>query len=226
MKSMPSDQPTVEEIIRNDTSNAIIKHTYLEKGKEVTRYVYPLTFTTENLNKLWIAAKPFRTIFGHEHDDDFIKFVSFFLDLSDPSVARAKGLFWIVDDFLGLFYISDITPNVDASVHFTFFDGAFQRRKPLIVAALRYGFQHYNLHRFSTEVPHYVKVPLIRDNDGKVILDSNGKPKQKFNAFKAVESLGFKYEGKRREVRPFDNKFFDVNIYGLLRSEFNQTYGL
>lgn len=209
----------------------ILSLSYEEKGKPVARSIYPLLFTPENIGKLWQAAKPFKTIFGHEHDGDFVKFLSFFLDMQDSDTgelapAKAKGLFWVVDDFLGLFYISDITPGLDASVHFVFFDRAFERRQPLIIAALRYGFKKYGLHRFSTEVPLYVNVPIIRDAEGKPILDKNGKQEQKFNAFKAVESLGFKQEGRRREIRSFAKKNFDVKIYGLLKSEFEAMHGL
>jgi RimJ/RimL family protein N-acetyltransferase len=37
--------------------------------------------------------------------------------------------------------------------------------------------------------------------------------------FKFIERLGFKQEGRKRAARLYKGHWFDVNIYGILRSE-------
>jgi hypothetical protein len=215
MNSMP---------IEAEHPEPILKFKYIEKGVEVERSIYPLRFTMDNLNKLWLAAKKYKSIFGYEHNGDFWKFVAYFVNLEDDKPAQAKGLFWVVDDFIGLFFLTDIIPELDASVHFTFFDGGVRRRHPLVMAALDYGFKKYGLKRFSTEVPLYVTSNILKDKNGKPIRDANGKMKQDFNPFKAVENLGFVKEGRKRQMRLYNGKYFDVNMYGLLREDFYARY--
>lgn len=164
--------------------------------------IYPLALSLDNLKKLWEIGKQYRTIFGHEFGDDFWKFVSFFVTLSEGEQAKANGLFWIVDDFAGMLYLTDIDPPIDTSVHFAFYKSLGSCKIPIMLEGLNYCFQKYNFHRLSTEVPLFAT---------------------KYT-FEKVKALGFRYEGRKLESRLFDGKLFHVDFYGLLQKSFYETF--
>lgn len=172
------------------------------RDKNVTHRVQPMILSLDNIERIWKVGKQYRTIFGQDYGDDFWKFVSFFVTLNDNEPAKANGLFWLVDDFAGMFYMTNIDPTVDAMVHFAFYKPMGACKTPLIRLALKYCFDKYQFHRISTEAPLFAAK----------------------HTFKQIEELGFVWEGRRRAARYFDGKYFHVNYYGLLREEFEKKW--
>ena len=165
------------------------------KGKFL-RSIYPMPLSRSNLLKFWEHSSKYPTIFNTEIRGDFQKFCELFIDEHNGELT-GRGLFWRVDDFVGVVYMTNIQPAHDALVHMSFFDGRLKGRQPLMKAMLQYVFKKYMFRRLTAEVPEYV-VPYTID---------------------FVKALGFKFEGKKRRSTPFDNKYFDTNIFGVLREE-------
>lgn len=180
----------------------ILRVTCAEKRGSIERSVYPVQLTLDNLKIMWREFSKFRTILGHEVHGDFWKFISLFVTLKEGQEAESRGLYWRVDDFVGMFYITDFSAGEDAFLHYTFFDRVMKGRQDLIVRMLDYIFTRYEFHRVSVEIPLYAS-PYT---------------------FVAAENLGFMKEGRKRQSRMFDGKLFDVNYYGMLRSEFYSRY--
>jgi len=157
-----------------------------------------MILSIENLQRIWEVGKQYKTIFGHDYKGDFWKFVSFFATVEDDQPAKSNGLFWVIDDFAGMFYLTNINAPFDTDVHFAFYKSMGTCKTPLIMKALDYCFNKYKFHRVSTEAPLF---------------------SAKYT-FQQIEQLGFVWEGRRRSARYFDGKYFHVNYYGLLRDEF------
>jgi RimJ/RimL family protein N-acetyltransferase len=130
----------------------------------------------ENLNKFWEQSKKFPVLFNEEVNGDFKKFVELFLYQISNEVS-INGTFWVIDDFVGIYYLNHIVPEVDAQVHYSFFDSVQNGREELTKKMLSYVFNRYNFHRLSVNIPCFAHDPT----------------------FNFVERLGFKFEGKRRE---------------------------
>ena len=93
--------------------------------------------------------------------------------------------------------MTDIIPAVDASVHYSFFDGRHKGRAELVKEMLRFGFEKFQFQRMTVQVPLYAN--------------------QYTRIF--IESLGFKKEGRKRRAARFKGDWFDVNFYGILPEE-------
>ena len=179
------------------SQEAVVTEICREKQQLIERSVYPMPLTMESLRIFWEKSKVYPTLFTQETRGDFELFIR--LLLNDDMTP--KGLFFVVDDFVGVFYFTEMLQQgnrlVDASVHYTFFDGRTRGRKDLTKAMLRYGFEKYGFQRFTAAIPLYAKP----------------------DAFSFTESLGFTKEGRKRKAIWFDNQWFDVNIFGLLKAE-------
>ena len=179
--------------------NPVVTCLCREPNNNVIRSVYPLILTPENLNKLWVKCKGLRTVFEKEINDDFHKFVSLFLAGHDN--IQARGLMWVIDDFVGVYYIDNIVPGLDANAHYIFFDRRHTGREELTKQMLNYLFQEYQFHRLSINLAYYAT-----------------------HASKHfVQQLGFKVEGRRRSSIKFNGVWFDVGLYGLLNPSFEDT---
>lgn len=162
--------------------------------------VYPLILTPENLNKFWLKAKEFPTVYGHEIEN-IDNFIDLFFPQNPDGTLASSGLFWVVDDFLGVFYLTEITEDggelVDANAHYTFFDRKHKGRIPLVKEMLKFWFSKYGFNRLSAVIPNYT-TPQARHF--------------------AME-CGMSYEGKKRKSAKYKGEYFDVNLYGILKSE-------
>lgn len=185
---MPVENPVISEDILQVTCD--------EPSGKITHTVRRLILTPQNLHTFWTKARQFKTLFNQEVRDDFKKFLEVFLR-DGPNGVETNGLFWVVDDFMGLLYITDIVPECDALAEYTFFDRRTRGREPLVRAMLKYVFDKYNFNRLTVEVGVYAHPATM----------------------KFIESVGFKNEGRKRRATLFDNKWFDVLIYGILKEE-------
>lgn len=182
------------------SSEAIFRLECDEPDGKVTRSVYPLEFTPENIRKFWDRAKMFPSLYGKEILNDERAFAQIFMRTNALDEYELNGLLWVVDDFTGVFYLSDITFDrampVDALVHYTFFDKRHKGRAPLVKRMIKYVFDRYKFQRLSAEVPLYTKEHTRH----------------------FITNLGFHYEGKRCKSAFYKGDWFDTNLYGILRS--------
>lgn len=175
----------------------VVTVTCPEPDGEVEHKVYPLIFTPENLEKLYLHVKKFPTVFGKQYLN-FSDFMSlFFTFIPETGDVTSKGIFYVVDDFTGVFYVTDIIWPYDALVHYSFFDRRHNGRVPLVKAMLEHLFAKYGFYRLSAEIPNYAS-PGVR---------------------RFTEQCGFSLEGKRRQCVDYKGQRFDVNLYGILDKE-------
>lgn len=160
----------------------------------IVRHVRPMIFTPNSVRTFWEKSSKHKTLFTEEINKDFGKFCRLLFNEGVNGI-EPNGLYWVVDDFVGVLYMTRITP-VDAVTHYAFFDGRQRGREVLVKSMIQYVFNEFGFHRLSVEVPYYAR-----------------------NIFPFIESIGFKHEGRKRSASWYDNKWFDVNCFGLLRSE-------
>ena len=177
-----------------------------EKRGEVTRDIFALSDSGMDINTLkmfWEKARPFKTLFNKEIQDNFEKFLSMFVRQDTNGTPVINGLFWQVDEAMtGMYYMTDIIVGYDATVHFVFFDRILNGRKEMTMMMLRYLFEKYQFRRLSVEIPKYVI-------DG---------PKT------FVKCIGFKPEGRKRKAAFYNGEWYDTSIYGILPEEIGKDY--
>ena len=166
-----------------------------EPEGSITRHIYPLMFTPENLVKFYEKSAQFPILFGRPINS-IAEFLPYIIDIDDNGVVKVNGAFWVIDDFVGVMYLNGIG-DTGALAHITFFDRRFRGRQKLIKGMLRHVFDTYKLHRISVQLPGYVGLSTM----------------------KFVSGMGFKLEGKLREAARYKDKDFDILLYGILESE-------
>ena len=171
------------------------------KKGDVEYTISPLIFTPENLALFWQKSSKYPTLFNAEVRADLKKFLSVFADQDSNGRIFSKGLFWRIDTpevpLVGVFYMMDIFHPIEATVHFSFFDGRVKGRAPLAKALLKYVFEEYGFQRLNAALPVYVAKA----------------------SFQFVEDLGFQKEGRKRRAVEFDHKYFDEVLYGILKED-------
>lgn len=167
-----------------------------EPSGVIDRNVYPMIFTPDNMQKFWERASEHRVLFSDEIAGSFKSFLEVFMSQEADGRIIGRGIVWIVDDFVGAYYMDHITSH-EARVHFTFFDGRLRGREHLTKAMLNYVFDRYKFRRLNVEIPCYANAQV--------------------NKF--VESLGFKHEGRKRKCIAYKGDVFDSKLYGLLSEE-------
>lgn len=179
-------------------SDVVVRCDCNEPDGIVTREVRLLRFTPENLSKFWAQAKKHRTIFRFEIGGDFRKFMDRFVKQGPGGDLLPTGIFWVVDDFVGVFYLTDIDIGIDAVAHYSFFDGRHHGREKLVMEMLKYVFETIKFHRLTSEIPLHASP----------------------HTHNFVEhTVGFKKEGRKRAASELNGKFYDLNIYGLTKDE-------
>lgn len=165
-----------------------------EPRQTVTRVVRQFAFTEDNLKALYAQVSKFRTFMGKD-----INNIQDMLDIFLTQDLIPRGLCLVVDDFVGIFWLTDINGLFDASVHYTFFDRRQRGREKLCRAAIKYCFDTFKFHRLSTAVPEYeIKVARY------------------------VANLGFTYTGRFRKNRVIQDRLYDTLLYDVLRTEANE----
>lgn len=178
-------------------SEPILVATCVEPDGTFERSVYPMMLTPETLKTFWEKSKQFKYLFDNNVNGDFKKFCELFLYDGPNGELQSNGLFWVVDDFVGVFYMTHIVPGSDAKVHYTFFDRRHRGRRDLAMEMIKYVFRKYNFRRLSVEIPLYATE----------------------HAFKFIDSLGFRKEGRRRKAIWHNDDWFDVALFGILKEE-------
>ena len=163
-----------------------------EDGEIITRHVYPMMFNIANLERFWKNAQKFRVLFTEEIDS-FNDFCNIFLARQGDKVF-SRGLFWVVDDFVGIFYLTDITPPTNAYAHFTWFDRKLNGRQELTRKMMEHVVSTYGLNRISVQVPVYA----VR------------------GVFSFIKQVGFKPEGRMKYTHPFRGRLYDSLNFGYI----------
>lgn len=187
----------INNLIEGSMKDPIFSTVCSERDGEVSRSVYSFEHTRENLLKFYEKSKDLKTIFSKEFFGDFEKFTSTFFTKSVNDEITPQGLFWLVDDFVGMFYVTDIYPGIDAQCHYLFFDKKHRGRENLAKDMLKYLFNEFKFHRLSIELPNYAS-------------DSTRR---------FIQNIGFHYEGKKVKSTILNGVWYDTNLYGLLRDE-------
>lgn len=168
-----------------------------EPNGKIIRKVYPLVFTKENIQKFYDKSNRYRTLFWKETEHDFAKFLSLLLREGPNGTVQPNGLFWVIDDFIGVFFLTHILPSEDAQVHYTFFDGRHKGRDEITRKMLAYIFTTFEFRRLSAEIPAFA---------GGLVTQF-------------AREVGFKGEGLKRKASYYKNDWFDVKLYGILKEE-------
>ncbi|KKM83208.1 hypothetical protein LCGC14_1311760 [marine sediment metagenome] len=177
--------------------NCILTHMCHEPEGDSERSVRLMPLSIDNLKKFWELAKQFRTLFNEEIRGDFKKFIDVFLYYDARNQLQTRGLFWVLDDFAGVYYMTKIVPGVDALVHVNMLDGRFKGREEITKRLVLHAFEKYGFHRLTVQVPVYIKPNVIR----------------------FIRNLGFVSEGRLRGLVYYHDKWFDVFSFGIFKDE-------
>ena len=159
----------------------------------------PATLTFATLKGYYDRLKEFKTVFNSYIANNIDDFITLFVSGDGKDDIKATGLIWEVDD-VGIFYLTDIAVGHDALAHFNFWDRRLRGRERLIRGAVWYAMNEFDLHRVTVEVGMFAAKWLPS----------------------AVERIGFKREGRKREALKYEGKWFDSLIYSMLKSEVNK----
>lgn len=127
------------------------------------------------------------------------QFMDFFMFRQGDTNFRSKGLCARIDDYVGIFWLTDLqfnAPPFEASIHYTFFDRRHRGRIELCRKAIEYCFDTYGFNRLWTKVPLYIGPTL-----------------------NFIEQIGFKKEGRMRQNAMYKGQLFDTNLYALTKDE-------
>lgn len=175
--------------------HAVLEVECPEPEGTIVRTVKPAYLTIGRLKEYWERLKGFNNLFNDYVAGDVDTFIRSFVDTGPGGEVRATGLIYEVDD-VGLMFLTNLKPH-EALAHFTFWDQRLKGREPLLEAGVRFAFEEFGFHRIAVEIPLYADKWL----------------------FKVIEGIGFIKEGRKREAVPYKGKFFDVNLYSVLRRE-------
>ncbi len=177
--------------------NCIVTHMCHEPEGDSERSIRLMPLSVNNLEKFWKKAGQYRTLFNEEIRGDFKKFIDVFLYYDVKDQIQTRGLFWVLDDFAGVYYMTRIVPGIDALVHVNMLDGRFKGREEITKRLLLHVFEKYGFHRLTVQVPVYIKPNVIR----------------------FIRNLGFVSEGRLRGLVCYHDKWFDVFSFGIFKDE-------
>ena len=163
-----------------------------EPEGDILRNVWKFSFTKENTLKLYEQASKFPVLFGRPLTD-VTDMVNHFIAHTLSGEIEPQGLIWIVDDFKGMFYLNNIT-DIEADVHYSFFDRRHKGREVLVRAMVAQVFEQYKFVRLNAYVPAQAG----------------------FGVRSFVERCGFRIEGRKRKASWWKERWFDVHMFGIL----------
>lgn len=173
-----------------------------EPNKTVVRSVRLFEFNPENGLRFWEEAKKFPKIFNTIPTETAPEFLDAFFKWDEVRMtATAESLLWVVDDFVGVFSLTNIYHPDDALMHFTFFDKRIKGRDELVREMIRYVFITYGFHRLSAEIPAYSSPGVLRF---------------------ITEKVGLSLEGRKKKAIPFHEDRADLLLYGITKEDVEQ----
>lgn len=175
------------------TRRLLTNRVVVDDGKNT---VMEMPYSRANLAALYNRCRKYRTLFNQEIREDIGVFASIFLDQHSEDLFDARGIVWVINDLDGMMYMTNIGTD-QAIVHFALFKKQLRENYDLGRKMVKYVFNHYGFQRIGAEVPVYVQ-PWV---------------------FTYVKNLGFIDEGNRRRSVRFDSKYFDMRLFGILKTE-------
>lgn len=169
---------------------------------EVVRSVYPFIFSEDNIKTFWNRASKYPQVFGRLVPPSIEEFLNMFFYLDGEGLWKTNNLFYVVDDFVGMLSLTNISHPDDALMHFAFYDGRLQGREQLLRDTISYVINTYDFHRLSAEIPLYASKGVMKFISNKV---------------------GLKMEGRKRSalVSPNGNRV-DVLLYGVTKQDIEE----
>lgn len=157
-----------------------------------------LGLTPEKIKELWVKASKYPVLFS---DSTGGKFEPFYWTLVNPmSIWFEVRSSLSRDGPLGLLYLTDIHPGIDATAHFTFWDKRAVGREPLILFIAEWLMDHFNLMRLGTAIPPYQK-----------------------GVVRFVERLGFVKEGEARDATLYNGEVWPLIMFGMTRRDLDSA---
>lgn len=175
------------------TQRLLTSKTIIDDGKN---RVMQVPYTRANIVALYRRCRKYRTLFNTELREDISAFASIFLDQHGEDIFDARGIVWAINDLDGMFYITNIQPD-QATVHFALFKKELRSDFALGKKMLKFLFERFQFQRIAAEVPVYVQ-PWV---------------------FTYVREVGFTNEGRKRRSTRFDDKYFDTEMFSILKAE-------
>ena len=200
----------LNDVLSDIDKQAIFSCICKEPEGDIERFVYPMFLTPENISKFWEKAKQFKVLFQDNINNDFWKFMSVLASQNGDRII-SNGLFWMLDDMVGIYYLTHIQEH-DAQIHYTFFDRRHRGRTGITKKMIKYVFSEFNFRRLSAEIPACLTgVAAFISNLGEMHSVDNSE-----------KWIGMVQEGRKRSAALMDNEWYDVKCYGILKEEAEQ----
>lgn len=164
-----------------------------EDGKLYTLSVYQPT--VQSVDFLWREAAKYEFLFSDATLGDPERFVQYLLS---PGVMIF--LVSCEEEPVGILYADQVREGIDARVHYLFWDRHPKGRQRLLLTAMRWFLDTFELHRFNMEIPVYA-----------------------FAALRRMKKMGIRIEGRRRQGIFFRGKWQDLLLFGVTRSELSDA---
>lgn len=168
-----------------------------EPDGKVIRNVYEMDLSPENIKMFWDKARKYKWLFNEHIRGDFGRFMGVFVEEDSAGKLSARGLNWVVDDFVGVLNLTNISSS-EADAHISFLDGRIRGRRNLVIEMMQYVFNTYGFRRLNTSTPLFDKLATIN----------------------FVKSLGFVPEGRKRSCVFYNDQWWDELQFGILKEEF------
>lgn len=154
--------------------------------------------TPEKIKELWLEYSQHDTLFSDYTRGAVAPFLTM---LFDPRSIIAEIYHLGLEQPIGALMLTRILPRFDATAHFTLWDSKAPGREPIFIGMMQLWMKEFNLHRLSVEVPG---------------VHSGVK--------RMIKRLGFVEEGIRREASIHRDRWVDMTLFGILRSEVESHY--
>ena len=150
-----------------------------------------MSLTWPKLMLLWDRLGKFRALFSDLTRGDIENFIQYVVN---------KYTLWLeiykLKELVGIVSLENMHLVVDAEAHVFFMDHNLSDKVPVSKATVVWLFENFPLQRLTVQVPE-----------------------RHFATARFVKNLGFKVEGKKRQAVLISGKWFDVYMFGILRTE-------
>ena len=153
--------------------------------------VKTMSLTWPKLLLLWEQLKKFRALFSDLTRGDLENFIKYVVN---------EHTFWLeiykAKELVGIISLENMHLVVDAEAHVFFMDHNLSDKVPVSRATVVWLFDNFPFQRLTVQVPerHYATLRFVKN-------------------------LGFKSEGRKRQAVLINGKWFDVYLFGILRTE-------
>lgn len=153
----------------------------------ITYDLIPFEATLPNIQQLWTWFSKYKVMLSDHTYGNFPHFMRVMLD---------RGTVILKVNDVGIVYAEQIRPGQSAEMHYFFWDRKGAGRHKVMLTAIRWGMDSFQLHRVSTRIPRYA-----------------------YSALHRAYKLGLRIEGIDREAILTDGKWHDVFRFSVLDHE-------